>query len=79
MHIENSVQPPLDPRLKYNCFFNKYNYFHSGIFRSEETVYEREYFGISEEQGTGRSLCRILKLVSGLMCLGVAGINGGCG
>ena len=32
-------------------FSNKYNCFHSGIFKSVETIYEMSY----EEQGIGRS------------------------
>ena len=35
-------------------FSNEYHNFHKGIFKTAETVYERENLGLSAEQGIGR-------------------------
>ena len=40
-------------------FWNKYNYFHRGNRQKVEEVNNKVYFGISDEQGIGRSQFRI--------------------
>ena len=43
-------------------FSNDRHNFHKGIFKSVETVYERENLGLSEKQGIGRFRSRLFEM-----------------